>query len=388
MSRRAVGAGFAVALLTLAGSGCAQDGPGQPTAAVAPPDGAAVAALLENYTIKESATPIRDDPRWRKPRLIVVLVPAFARAAMPNIGEWLQSAAPEARVQVVGNPMELRAAARDADAIVGNCTVRDATMTQLRWVQNLAVGVELCFGESLDWDEVLLTNTAGMSGPYIAEHAITMALMLTHQMPYYYRNQLERRWIPDREELAAARPVNGATLLVLGLGGIGAKVAEKAAGLGMRVTAIRNSSREGPDFVDYVGLPDELAKLAADADFVVNTLPLTPETTHLFDAAFFKTMKRTAYFVTVGRGASVVTADLVAALDSGEIAGAGLDVTDPEPLPADHVLWGMPNVLITPHSSSVSSGGSADAVAFIRENIRRYAHGEKMLNVVDPALGY
>jgi D-2-hydroxyacid dehydrogenase (NADP+) len=345
----------------------------------------ALDSLFQKYNIKESGQPIRDSANWKKPSSIVVLLPGFVLKAAPNSKEFFKSAAPDALVQFVSNRNELRMAAKDADALVGDCTVLNPNNPRVRWVQNLSVGVEHCLNTSVDWDRVLLTNTAGMSGPYIAEHAITMALMLTHDMAYYHRNQLQGRWVG---RAAGARPVNGKTMLVLGLGGIGLKVAEKAAGMGMRVIAMRNSSRNGPDFVDYVGLSSELLEMAEQADFVVNTLPLTSQTTGLFDAAFFATMKTSAYFITVGRGASVVTEDLVEALESGAIAGAGLDVTYPEPLPADHVLWNMPNVLITPHASSASRGGAPDTVAFIRENIRRYASGERMLSVVDPALGY
>src|SRR3954465_7145840 len=118
---------------------------------------------------------------------------------------------------------------------------------------------------------------------------------------------------------------------------------KRAHALGMKVVATRASGRTGPDFVSYVGLPDELPKLASEADFVVNTAPLTPQDTGIFDAAFFAKMKPTAYFINVARGKSVVTSALVEALNSKKIAGAGLDVTDPEPLPSDHPLWKAPN---------------------------------------------
>ena len=186
------------------------------------------------------------------------------------------------------------------------------------------------------------------------------------------------------------RPVtiSGKTLLVVGLGGIGTDVAQRAHALGMRVTATRASGHEGPAFVSYVGLPDELLKLAADADFIVNTTPLTPQTTGIFNPAFFAAAKPGAYFINVGRGGSVVQADLVAALESGRIAGAGLDVTDPEPLPSGSPLWKMQNVIITPHVSSDSDLGLAARVAVIRENLRRYVAGERMLSEVDLGKGY
>jgi phosphoglycerate dehydrogenase-like enzyme len=182
--------------------------------------------------------------------------------------------------------------------------------------------------------------------------------------------------------------LDGRTVLVVGLGGIGTQVARKAHGLGMRVLATRGSRREGPDYVEYVGLADETLTLAAQADIVVNTAPLTDATRGMFNQAFFAAMKPSAYFVSVGRGASTVTADLVAALNNGEIAGAGLDVTDPEPLPQGHPLWTAPRVLITPHTGGRSDRGRQRLFLLVQENLRRYVAGEPLYSVVDIERGY
>lgn len=173
-----------------------------------------------------------------------------------------------------------------------------------------------------------------------------------------------------------------------GLGGIGTEVARRAHGLGMRVTATRNSSREGPDFVSYVGLADELGKLAGEADVVVNALPLTGQTTGLFDAELFAQIKPGAIYINVGRGKTTDSAALVAALESGHLYGAGLDVTEPEPLPEDSPLWLLPNVIITPHVAA-AGGDSLQRTALIAtENLRRYVSGEPLLNLVDMEAGY
>ena len=156
----------------------------------------------------------------------------------------------------------------------------------------------------------------------------------------------------------------------------------------MRVIATRNSSRSGPDYVDYVGLADELHELAGRADVVVNALPLTASTTGVFDKAFFDAVKPGAIFLSVGRGRSTVTDDLVAALRDGRLYGAGLDVTDPEPLPEDHTLWTMERVIITPHVSSAGSDSMRRSATIAVENLRRYVAGEPLLNVVDKRLGY
>jgi phosphoglycerate dehydrogenase-like enzyme len=182
--------------------------------------------------------------------------------------------------------------------------------------------------------------------------------------------------------------LEGRTVLVVGLGGIGTQVAKRAHGLGMRVIATRGSRREGPDYVDYVGLADEVNELAGQADVVINTAPLTAGTRGMFNAAFFAAMKPSAYFISVGRGASTVTDDLVAALESGSIRGAGLDVTDPEPLPPGHPLWSMPRVIITPHTGGRSDKGRDRLFLLVQENLRRYVNGEPMLSVVDIERGY
>ena len=156
----------------------------------------------------------------------------------------------------------------------------------------------------------------------------------------------------------------------------------------MRVIATRRSSREGPDFVDYVGLADELLELAAQADVIVNALPLTRETTGIFGREFFAATKPGAYFISIGRGKNTDTGELIAALKSGKLGGAGLDVTDPEPLTRGHELWTLANVIITPHIAYMTDRGFERNRLVITENLRRYINGERLLNVVDIDRGY
>jgi phosphoglycerate dehydrogenase-like enzyme len=214
----------------------------------------------------------------------------------------------------------------------------------------------------------------------IGEHAVAMALALARGLNRFAVDTSQGRW---RRDGAGMQRLNGKTMLVVGLGGIGTEVASRAHALGMKVTATRNSGRMGPDYVSYVGLPSELMTLAKDADVIVNTAPLTSETAGLFNAQFFGVMKPSAYFVNVARGGSVVTADLQKALEEGRIAGAGLDVVDPEPLPAGHPLWKAPNLLISPHVSARSDVRGEARWTLARENLRRYVAGGKMLSEVD-----
>ncbi|MBT6961291.1 MAG: D-2-hydroxyacid dehydrogenase, partial [Rhodospirillaceae bacterium] len=232
------------------------------------------------------------------------------------------------------------------------------------------------------------TNMQRLAGPQIAEHVLAMMLYFARGLDHYAAAQAEKKWNRFAASPADLWAVNTKTMLVAGLGGIGTQTARLANGLGMRVIATRNSSREGPDFVDYVGLADELPVLAEQADVVINAMPLTDSTRGVFDAAFFARMKPSALFINVGRGGSAVTEDLIAALENGTIAGAALDVQDPEPVPADHPLWDAPNLLITPHMSSFNDAGRDVFWVIFRENLRRYVAGDKMLSVVDIDKGY
>ena len=234
----------------------------------------------------------------------------------------------------------------------------------------------------------LITNMQRVNSEPIAEHVIAMMLTLTRSLPYYRSLQDEERWKPLPFGDTRMREVQGKTILIVGLGGIGTEVARRADALGMHVIATRNSSRDGPDFVDQVGLADEVLNFAAQADVVVNAAPLTPETTDLFDAEFFSVMRPQSYFFNVGRGKSVVTDDLVAALSDGTLAGAGLDVTEPEPLPPGHSLWQAPNVIITPHVATRTDGGLERYWLVVRENLRRYVAGDKIYSIVDVKRGY
>jgi len=259
----------------------------------------------------------------------------------------------------------------------------------IRWIQSYSAGVERCVAiPAVRERNILLTNMQRVAGPVMAEHVIAMMLAYARGLHFYIPERMAGRWTREMPPPGQLLTLEGKTVLVVGLGGIGLEVAKRAHALGMRVIATRASGREGPAFVSYVGLPDELHKLAGEADFIVNTAPLTPATTGLFDAKFFAAAKPSAFFVNVGRGKSVVQPDLIAALRSGRLAGAGLDVTDPEPLPADSPLWQMQNVILTPHISAGSDLGDELRFAIGIENLRRYVAGERMLSVVDVAKGY
>jgi len=340
------------------------------------------AGVIAHYELEQGQAAVKDRSGWRKPKRI--LVGGFAA----QMGPALQAAAPGVEFILAGSP-DAKAKMSSIDATIGVCTPEVlAAGKSIQWIQLVTAGVENCVSiPAIRERNILVTNMQRIGGPIIAEHVIGMTLAFTRGLDLYIPARAQRQWSritpPGRMSV-----VNGKTMLVVGLGGIGSEVAKRAHALGMKVTATRASGRTGPDYVSYVGLPDELPKLASEADFVVNTAPLTPQTQGIFDAAFFAKMKPTAYFINIARGGSVVTSALVDALNSKKIAGAGLDVTDPEPLPADHPLWQAPNVIITPHVANDSDLGFDAQIQVVRENLRRYSAGEKMLSVVDVARGY
>jgi phosphoglycerate dehydrogenase-like enzyme len=175
------------------------------------------------------------------------------------------------------------------------------------------------------------------------------------------------------------------TALIVGVGGAGAEAARLCAAFGMCVIGVDPRVTEAPEGVTELVNPDLLHAKLADADFVILTTPESPQTLRLFNADRFAAMKRGAYFINIGRGACVVTDDLVAALASGHLAGAGLDVVTPEPLPSDHPLWTMPGVMLTPHVAILATPYQHKREAILLENCRRFGAGEPLLKVVDKA---
>lgn len=343
-------------------------------------------AVLADLRLIESSTPVRQVPGWRAPRKIVV---SAALGLGGNIEE-LRAAAPGVEIVLARDRAETLAAVADADAYIGACDPAViAAATHLFWLQTGGAGVEGCVARpELRQRKILLTNAQHVQAPTIAEHVLALMFGISRGLPLWMSAQAAGHWARAAAPSSAMEVIAGKTMLVVGLGGIGTEVAKRAHALGMRVIATRNSGHEGPDFVSYVGLPGELLPLARGADVIVNATPLTAATTGMFNATFFDVLKPTAIFINVGRGRSVVTSDLIDALKSKKLAGAGLDVTDPEPLPDGHPLFSTPNVIITPHVAGRADVPRERLEAVVKENVRRYVAGDKMLSVVDQERGY
>lgn len=342
--------------------------------------------VIRELGLMEAPSALRDQKGWRQPKRIVMV------AGTPY-GD-LQTTGSGIEIVAVKDTEEMAAQAANADAIVGGdnvvCDERVlAAAKKVRWVAVMSAGVEECLGKAgLDRPGLTVTNMRAVAGPVMAEHTIALAFALSRSLQVSVGRQARGEGWSRNFTGSQPQALTGKTMLVAGLGGIGLEVAKRAHALGMKVIATRGSSREGPDYVSHVGLSDELPTLIGQADVVVASLPLTPATTNLFDSKMFARMKKTAFFINVGRGGSVVTDDLVAALNNGVIAGAGLDVTEPEPLPKDHALWKAKNIIITPHHSAQSDLGQGKRELILREQVRRFVSGDKLLSVVDLKKGY
>ena len=362
----------------------AKDGPA--------PDPKAV-ETIKQLGLDEGATALRDLPGWRAPKRLVINMNGPVTANSRQSLDALQAAAPDLDIVMVANADEMISKVADADAIAGgDDTVCDervlAAAKKLRWISVYSAGVESCLGKKGPRKPgLVVTNMKAVLGPVMSEHTTALMFALSRSLQVSVARQANAEWSGNFRG-SEPQALTGKTLLVVGLGGIGTEVARRAHALGMKVIATRASSREGPDFVSHVGLSDELPTLITQADVVVSALPLIPSTTHLFDAKMFARMKKTAFFINVGRGGSVVTDDLAVALNDGTIAGVGLDVTEPEPLPKDHPLWKAKNIIITPHMSARSDLGQAVRELILREQLRRFVAGDKMLSVVDLNKGY
>jgi phosphoglycerate dehydrogenase-like enzyme len=391
---------LAVALLVLTPISAVAAGlQGAARAAAAPaaavPDPSAerfdIAAFIREYGLREAAQPLAATPRWRKPRRVLV------DGGADGLATALRDSVPsDVELVVVRTSTEALAAVAvpGTDAAVGRRPfVCNAAMLaagrDLRWLQTVSAGVEECVTlPRVASGEIVLTNMRAMASPVIAEHALALLFALSRSLHVSLANQSRAVWDGSHPPASLPQVLRGKTMLVVGLGGIGGEIAKRADALGMRVIATRVTEQPRPKYVQYVGKPEELTTLIGRADVVVSAAPLTTQTRGQFDAAMFARMKPTAYFINVSRGQLVVTADLAEALRSGRIAGAGLDVVDPEPLPADSPLWRAPNLVLTPHVAPDSDVGSAPQVQLVRENLRRYVAGERMLSVVDPRRAY
>lgn len=370
---------------------------------------AEVDALISAAGLTESEQTVKQlVPGWTRPKMMLVHVDR------PDRIDWLQKAVPD--VELVGvyqrGTIEQRQAealpyAADADAFVNVLpnVLCDETVVRaagkLKWLHSFGAGVNDCIAVSptVASGKYLLTNSQKIRSRALAEDVFAMMVALMRGIDLEVRMDAGKQLVPPKWGERGMQ-MEGRTVLVVGLGGIGTEFAKMAHGIGMNVIATRNSSREGPDFVDYIGLADELPDLIGKADVVAMCAPLTPDTEGIFNTAMFNRMKRGAVFVNVSREDVAPKQDLLDALKSGQVGAAAMYANvgvpgERMPLTPDDPLWSAPNFLYTTHVMAPMIAVDEDANGFwqrtwilTREVMRRYAAGEKMLAVVDVQRGY
>lgn len=303
----------------------------------------------------------------------------------------LQEAAPNARIVRAGGEAELRQQISEADALIGNPTPELIRLgKKLKWVQVGSAGVDHIRFPELLQSNITLTNCKIIQGPEIADHAFALLLSLTRRLNELIPRKPREEW-PLREfQTAEKRPIelNGRTALVIGVGGIGTQIAQRAFAFGMEVYGVDPKDIPMTYYLKAVYPPDRLRPLLPLADVVFMAAPHTPETDKIMGQDEFRVMKKDSYFIAVSRGRTYDGNALVKALDDHRLAGAGLDVTDPEPLPKGHPLWKFDNVVITPHLAGTSDKFRARQIGVFKENIRRFSEGEPLIHVVDKQKGY
>lgn len=301
--------------------------------------------------------------------------------------ERIKKAAPDAKVTYCLAADVTEAQIREANIIIGNVkpeTLKDSE--NLRWIQLNNAGTEGFCDPGVLPKQAVLTNATGAYGMAISEHLIAMLFALQKRLDIYQDRQREHHW----EKQTHMMVTEGSRVLVVGLGDIGSTFARKMKALGAHVTGIRKSQKPKPEYVDAQYTMEALPQLLPEADIVALSLPGYSDTRGVIGEAELNVMKKNAILLNVGRGTAIDSLALARALAERKIYGAGLDVTDPEPLPEDHPLWNAPHCIITPHVS----GGYALPETLEKildlsiKNLERYEKGEQLHNIIDFSTGY
>lgn len=274
--------------------------------------------------------------------------------------------------------------------------------SRLEWVQMHAAGVDQLLDHPIMRSDMLLTTASGIHATPIAEYVFASILAFNRRVPKMLYYQSRREWPQGRWNLFAGPELRDRTLGIIGYGSIGREVGRIARCFGMRVVATKRSVSQMRDvgyavqgtgdeegaLLDDAFPPERLSEMLSLCDYVVMAVPLTPETRKLIGEAELQAMKPSAYLVNISRGGTVDERGLIKAVREGWIAGAGLDVFEEEPLPSDSPLYGLENVILSPHVSGFTARYDERASDLFAENLRRYLTGEPLLNLVDKARGY
>jgi len=314
-----------------------------------------------------------------KARVICFAHPAYQLAEA-------YAAQPGERVIVARTAEELKAALPATEALVVSGLWRNeyAEMApSLRFIQSVSAGTDQFSRDILRTRGIRLASAQGANERVVAEHAMALILGLTRHLGQARDNQREHRWTGMIGDPAARQDeLGGKTIVIVGLGRIGTRLARLSKAFDLQVVGVRRSPRSDGDVADEIVRPEDLLGVLPRADILALTCPLTPETERLIRAEHFAAMKSTAYLINVARGKVVDEPALIEELSAGRISGAGLDVFVEEPLPATSPLWDFPNVLITPHSAGETARYEANVIAILTENLGRLARGADLRNKI------
>ncbi|TVR74961.1 MAG: D-2-hydroxyacid dehydrogenase [Sphaerobacteraceae bacterium] len=299
------------------------------------------------------------------------------KKSFPNI-EWVDGKTPEAMNEHIV----------DAEVVYGHVNSEHMKVAKnLKWVHSHSAGVDwvLRVPELIESD-VVVTNTTGGHADTISEHTIGMLISLTRGFPHLARAQGEKRWAQPLE----FKPIglSGRTMGVIGLGNIGSAIARVASAMQMKVIAVDARKLDNPNYVERCDGLDKMPQLLQESDVVVVTVPFTPQTKDMINAAEINQMKDSSYLIGISRGGIINEEALAAALKSGKLAGAAVDVTAVEPLPSDDPLWEAPNLIITPHCCGTSEQTFREVTEFLRTNLNKYLAGEELVNAIDKRAGF
>jgi phosphoglycerate dehydrogenase-like enzyme len=310
--------------------------------------------------------------------------------ALPDefVGD-LRSSFPDLTFHVATTPQEQMAHIKSADVFYG-WPAREVfrAADRLRWIQNPGTGIDQVLGvpEIIDSD-VVLTNCLGPHTTPMADHVMWMVLTLAHEGRKMHDDQRARRWEPNKYSMNQIE-LNGGTMGILALGGIGREVARRAHGFGMKVYAVDLQPTDPPPEVRELWGIERLDDLIGMSDWFVVTVPLTPDTKGIIDARRIGLMKPNAHMIIISRGNLVDEKALAEAIQSGRIAGAGIDATAVEPLPQESPLWGLDNVVLSPHASALTPEMYEGRRQIFKENLRRFLANEPFLYVADKSAGF
>ncbi|MFQ5927920.1 MAG: D-2-hydroxyacid dehydrogenase [Terriglobia bacterium] len=343
--------------------------------------------------LREPWWPFVSVPKPADTKLLFCVWHKFSQWHVPD---WLVTAIrqryPEMQVVHLQGYERLGEEVRDADILVGWSLRPEqlASASKLQWIHSLAAGVGQLMYPELRQSQAVVTNARGIHAIPIAEHALGMMLALARHLPSAFRYQQRPQWAQQEiwDEEPHPMELNSRTLAIVGYGTIGHALAARARALGMRIVGVKKDVARGTEDADALYPANRLADALAEADFVVLALPETSESHRMFGRAQFAAMKPTAYFINIARGKLLDQEALAEALRQKRIAGAALDVADPEPLPPESPLWSLPNLIITPHLSAVSERLWHRQAALLLNNLERFFSGRELLNAIDKQRGY